>query len=437
LGEAPCFAWADAQDDNGLVHLKEEGQTMASNFPSQPSTNLRKPTDDYPTAAPVIRDPHTRADQHKRDAMNTGLLRHPAIQRFLTWQTGLPHTNQQLRPSHPFANLASSGLALVLGFLCCEQALLGPWPWWVRCLLLGIGWAHVLHALRNFRLPNRHAASHGAFPGGGRVNDWIGQILSVFLLTAPMSRYKTTHVAGASKPHHQWKALMTPGESTFEEIKALGFLPGVPNAENWRHLRRLLLSPRFYGKALAASLHDAFCTGTRRERAFAISFWVGFLWIALATDHLPVVLVAYSVPRLLYETCQVFRVLIEHTFADSGCPRTLATYRTMTCTVILAEPVPAALAADAKPLERVMRWAIWTYIMLLHLGVRVFIATGDVVNHYTHHVRPGASFMNHESERMALVLEGHAIPSNWGLAAAIEAFFTSLSKQPRDLFSTD
>ncbi|MFM9099967.1 MAG: hypothetical protein ACKOPS_01020, partial [Cyanobium sp.] len=238
---------------------------MATIFPS-------KPTDDYPTDTPVIRDPHTRADQHKRDAMNTGLLRHPAIQRFLTWQTGLPHTNQQLRPSHPFANLASSSLALALGFLCCEQALKGHWPWWGRCLLLGIGWAHILHTQRACRLPIRHSASHGAFPGGGRVNDWIGQILSVFLLTAPMSRYIKSHVAGGSKPHHQWKALMTPGESTFEEIKALGFLPGVPNSENWRHLRRLLLSPRFYGKALAASLQDAFCTGTRRERAFAICF---------------------------------------------------------------------------------------------------------------------------------------------------------------------
>jgi hypothetical protein len=123
----PLFAWADAQDDNGLVHLKEEGQTMAIIFQS-------KSTNDYPADAPAIRDPHTRADQHKRDAMNTGLLRQRAIQRFLTWQSGLPHTNQQLRPSHPFANLATSGLALVLGFLCCDQALQGPWPWWGRCL---------------------------------------------------------------------------------------------------------------------------------------------------------------------------------------------------------------------------------------------------------------------------------------------------------------
>jgi hypothetical protein len=429
LGEVPCFAWADAQDDNGLVHLKEEVQTMATIFPS-------KPTDDYPTDAHVIRDPHTRADQNKRDALSTGLLRQRAIQRVITLLTGLPHTNQELRPSSPFSNLASSGLALVHGYLCCEKALQWPWPWWGRCLLLVTGWALVLSALRNFRLPNRHAASHAAFPGDERVNYWIGEILSAFLLTAPMSRYINSHVAGASKPHHQWKTLMTPGESTYEEIRALGFLPGVPNAENWSHLRRLLLSPRFYGQALAASLHDAFCTGTRLERAFTTSVWLLLLLIALATHHLLVVLVAYSVPRVLYEGCQVLRVLIEHTFADPGCPRTLAAYRTMTSAIILAEPVPA-LAADANSLERTIKWAAWGFKMLLHLGARVFIATGDTVNHYTHHVRPGASFINHESERMTLVLEGHAIPSNWGLVAAIDAFFTSLSKQRWDLFSAD
>lgn len=421
------FAWAVAQDDNGRDHLKEEGHTMATIFPD-------KSINDHPLAAPAIRDPRTRCDQQKRDAMNTGPLRHPAIQRFLTWQSGLPHSNQELRPSHPFANLATSGLALVLGFLCCEQALLGPWPWWGRCLLMGIGWAHSLHALRNFRLPNRHAASHAAFPGGKRVNHCIGQLLSAVLLTAPMSRYINSHVAGARKPHHHWKTLMTPGESTFEEIKAMGFLPGVPNAVNWRHLRRLLLSPRFHGQTLMASLHDAFFTGTLLERAFTTAFWLLLLLIALATHHLLVVLVAYIVPRVLYESCQVLRVLIEHTFAEPAHRRSLASYKTMTSVIILAEPVPS-IARDAKPLERIQQWAIWSFKMLPHFGTRVFIATGDVVNHYTHHVRPGASFINHEKERMTLVREGHAIPSNWGLVAAIEAFFTSLSTQPRDLFS--
>jgi hypothetical protein len=73
--------------------------------------------------------------------------------------------------------------------------------------------------------------------------------------------------------------------------------------------------------------------------------------------------------------------------------------------------------------------------MLTHYMVRCYIATGDTCNHPSHHLRPGASFINHPTERMKLVNEGHAIHSNWGLVAAIDAFFTSLSKQPADLFT--
>ena len=393
-----------------------------------------KPTSDCPTDAAVICDPHTRSDQQKRDAMNTGLLRQRAIQRFLTWQTGLPHTNQILQASHPLANLATSTLALVLGFFCCDQALLGPWPWWGRGLLLLTGWGAILHAMRNFRLPNRHSAGHGHLTGKLQMDACIGQALSAFLLTAPMSRYINSHVADASKAHHKWTSLMTPGESTYEEIRALGFQPGVPNVVNWRHIKRLLLSPRFYSQQLAGGLHDAFCTGTVVERSFTAIVWIMILMVASATHHLLGLLVAYGMPRVLYEGCQVLRVLIEHTYAEPGRPRTLAMYRRMTSAIILADPVPA-IASNANKLLRCLKWIAWSLNMVVHLAARLFIATGDVVNHPTHHLRPGASFINHEMERMNLIKAGHAIPSNWGLLAAIDAFFTSLSKQPRNLFS--
>ena len=391
-------------------------------------------THDFPTDAPSIRDSHTRNDQLKRDATNRGFLRHPAIQRLLTWQTGLPHTNQTLRLRHPLENLGTSSVAMVVGMLCCQQALQGQWGWLGHCLFLVIGWGHILHALRCFRLPNRHAAAHGHLSGNAQVDYWIGQILSAILLAAPMGRYANSHVTDPFKAHHKWNKLMTPGESTFEEIKALGFQPGVSNDVNWRHLKSLLLSPLCYGQALAKGLHDAFCTGTLLERAFNVTIWGVILTIALTTHQLMLFLVAYGIPRLLYEGCQVLRVLIEHTFDEPGRPRTLAIYKRMTSAIILADPVPA-IVQDVNYLESSLQWFHWSFKMLMHFVARCYIATGDICNHPTHHVRPGASFINHELERMKLINSGHAIHSNWGLVAAIDAFFTSLAKQPADLFS--
>jgi hypothetical protein len=393
-----------------------------------------KTTHDFPTDAPFIRDPHTRSDQLKRDAMNRGFLRHPVIQRLLTWQTGLPHTNQSLPLRHPLENLTTALMAMIVGLLCCQQALQGQWEWLIRCLLLVIGWGHILHALRCFRLPNRHAAAHGHLSGNAQVDYWIGQTLSAILLAAPMGRYINSHVTDPLKAHHKWNKLMSPLESTHEEIKALGFQPGASNDVNWRHLRGLLLSPLYYGQALARGLHDAFCTGTLLERAFNVTIWGVILTLAHTTHQLVLLLVAYGIPRLLYEGSQLLRVLIEHTFAEPGRPRTLASYRLMTSAIILADPVPS-IAEDASQLEVFLHWSEWSLKMLVHLLARVFIATGDTVNHYTHHVRPGASFINHEVERMKLINAGHAIHSNWGLLAAIDAFFSSLAKQPADLFS--
>jgi len=391
-------------------------------------------THDFATAALSIRDPHTRSDQLKRDAMNTGLLRNPAIQRLLTWQTGLPHTNQELPLHHPLENLVTSSVAIVLGLLACQQGLQGEWGWLIRCLLIVIGWAHILHALRCLRLPNRHAAAHGHLTGKAKVDRWTGQTLSAILLAAPMSGYISSHVKDPSKAHHNWKTLLSPGESTYEEIKALGFQPGVPNEANWGHLRGLLVSPRYYWQALAGGLHDAFCKGSIGERAFNATIWYVILVIVLMNHELDVFLIAYCVPRLLYEGCQVLRVLVEHTFNEPGLTRTLASYTRMTSAIILADPVPATADDDCQP-GCYLQWLYWAFKMLIHFVIRCYIVTGDIGNHATHHLRPGASFVNHESERMKLINEGHAIHSNWGLVAAIDAFFSSLSKQPADLFT--
>jgi hypothetical protein len=72
------------------------------------------------------------------------------------------------------------------------------------------------------------------------VDYWIGQTLSAILLAAPMGRYINSHVTDPLKAHHKWNKLMSPLESTHEEIKALGFQPGASNDVNWRHLRGLL-----------------------------------------------------------------------------------------------------------------------------------------------------------------------------------------------------
>jgi fatty acid desaturase len=373
-------------------------------------------------------------DLLQRDALNVGLLRDPIAQRWLTWITSLLHTNQKFRRRTRLENLITALVTLGIGLILCHKALQGDLPWLVAMLLIVLAWGHILFALRCFRLPNRHACAHGDLTQNPTLDDWIGQTLSGILWAAPMSIYKATHVSDRARAHHHWRNLLMPGESTFEEIVSLGFQPGVPNQQNWRHLRTLLLSPSFYARQLHSGLHAAFCTGNVWERGYNIALWSMILTVVIHSNELELFIVTFAVPRLLFESAQVLRVCVEHTF-PAPRRRTMASYRSMTSAIISAEPAPAFRADDSRHQRRI-QWAQWTIRMLfLHLPARFYVLTGDVATHDVHHCKPGADFSNFELERTELLRQGYPLTSSWGLIAAIDKFFTSLSTQPTDLFS--
>jgi len=72
--------------------------------------------------------------------------------------------------------------------------------------------------------------------------------------------------------------------------------------------------------------------------------------------------------------------------------------------------------------------------MISYIPARMIVLSGDMILHGNHHIKPKASYMNYEQERLSLMKKGVPIYSHWGLIAAIEAFFESLEKQPQDLF---
>lgn len=367
--------------------------------------------------------------------MNVGFLHHPWIQRYITWQTGLPHTGQELRQRHNLENLNAALICLALGFAGVGLALRAQTCWLAASLLLVISWGLVLAALRCFRLPNRHVAAHGELTGSARRDRWIGQVLSSFLLLAPMSVYQHAHVTDPHRAHHRWRTLLSWGEPTFMELRELGFKPGAPRKDNWRHLwRGLLFSPSFYCRCLHQAVRDTFFSGTPSERCLSLVIWTALIAGAALTSNLRVLIVAYGLPRILFETCQVLRVLVEHIFLNPGTPNTPASYRRKTWAVILAKPLPD-LNAENSAWKRRMLLFRWMIAMISYQPARWFVCTGDTSNHPTHHIRPGASFANHELERMELIKNGVPIYSHWGLISAVDAFFIQLERQPENLFN--
>ena len=201
--------------------------------------NFFHQSEDQPTHPDLsfISHPQTRADQEKRDAMNVRILRHPWIQSYITWQTGIAYTGQELRHRGNLENLRGALISLGLGLSSTTFALNSQPGVLASSVFLPLGVILTLGALRNLRLPNRHQAGHNdlimSFP---LLNRLIGQTTSSLLLLVPMSHYTKEHVSDPALSHHRRQTLLTSGEASFEEIKELGFKPGASKKENWHHL---------------------------------------------------------------------------------------------------------------------------------------------------------------------------------------------------------
>jgi len=228
--------------------------------------------------------------------------------------------------------------------------------------------------------------------------------------------------------------LLTPGEPSFEEIKELGLRAGAPTRENWQHFWfKLLLSPTYYVRTIAKALRLVFFTGTTAERGFSIALWLVIISGAVATQNLTMLLISYGIPRILFESIELIRALVEHNFLDPASPNNREIYFKKTYNVILAAPLPE-LSPTISRWMRTLKLAAWGMRMISYIPARMIVLSGDMILHGNHHIKPKASYINYEQERLSLMKKGVPIYSHWGLIAAIEAFFESLEKQPQDLF---
>jgi fatty acid desaturase len=375
-------------------------------------------------------------DQIKRDSLNVGWLKNPIIQEYLTWQSGIPHSNQTLRKRSRLEYFTAASAALVIGVAASHVAIISGNLW-----SLPIGWGLTLYGMRELRLPIMHAASHDDLTHILWLDHLIGQAIAFLLWNEPFAAYKNQHEKGIpgsrKKVHHKWTDLLTPGEDTFEAHKNYGFKPGVSLQENWEHLIWLLVNPAFYARRLLKSLKAMLFSPYSTANLLALVIWLTVVGVAIASGNLGEFTLIWLVPRaFFYEICGLLRMSVEHYYpeGDARGKRTMSDYRQMTKAIFCAEPSPC-LSPDATALETYLAWEGWALKMVaIHLPTKLFVLTGDSPCHDLHHARPGADWANSEIERQKLAESGFPLTANWGLVAAIKDFFDSLAKQPKDLF---
>jgi fumarate reductase subunit D len=166
-----------------------------------------------------------RADATAREIREQIDHAFPRILRpYLTWQSGVPFTDEVLTPRSQLYRLLQGTSIFVFGIACGIGALpmLGPWG----ALLLPVTCSVAVGGSRYLQLGPYHHAAHENLISK-YVSSWAGRAIAIVLIIQPFDRYKPRHRIEHHGPH----TVSTDRDPTVTFLVSIGIEPGVPTPE--------------------------------------------------------------------------------------------------------------------------------------------------------------------------------------------------------------
>ncbi|MEU0175330.1 fatty acid desaturase [Streptomyces massasporeus] len=343
----------------------------------------------------------------------------------LTWLTGKPYTGQRGPSPTPGFHLAAGLVSLTIGLAVSTTALAAGGGW---TLLLVVGWAVLLHALRNLRMMVYHQCAHRNMWARKRLDRTLGRVIAGLLLVQDFDGYAREHVGD----HHALRH-MTPADPTVQAILvSLELRPGMTRSQMWRRVLGRIVSPVFHARFTTSRVRSYLAAAPWPDRLLAAGAHGLALVAAGMTGTLVWLLLAWLVPfTVLYQTSNVLRLCVRHTFPgpEVRVKRGREYFGGLTNAVFLGEPAPRA---GQSPGRAVAAWTRWGVRMLtVHLPSRYLVLTGDTVCHDYHHRYPmSRQWADYLFARQRDLEAGHPgwppYQEVWGLVPAIDAVFDSL-----------
>ncbi|MFI0260544.1 fatty acid desaturase [Streptomyces sp. NPDC017056] len=348
--------------------------------------------------------------------------------------TGKPLSGQRpfgwWTPQH---HLAHAVLTPVLGVAVGVVGWTGSGAW---LLLLLPGWALTLHGMRNLRMMIFHQCSHRNMFRRRAVDTAIGGAISSLLIVQNFRRYSREHVSDHHAAHHM--TLRDPTVQAF--LISLDLHPGMTRRQMYRRVAGKACSPLFHAAFAWGRMRSFWHGSMKGEKIAAVVFHGTALTVTIATGTWPAFLVVWCVPLFpLFQLSNVLRLCCKHTFPAPGITekRGREYFGSLTNAVFIGEAVPPA---GLPPARRVRAWSRWVLRMLfVHAPVRFCVITGDTPAHDFHHRYPAkkdwANYLFTRQEDLEKGCPGWPpYTSAWGLGAAIDKVFDSLSTADPDEF---
>lgn len=351
-------------------------------------------------------------------------------QHFWTWFTGKALPYQKPYFVHTWwsyclvtlsifiCGLSISSLAIVLQFDF----------WWVA---LVSGWFLTLNGARTMILVIAHQCIHGQFSGNRKLDDFIGELVTILVINQDAEAFRLDHV----RIHHRRATFATVDDPPVKSLIGYGFLPGMSKRMLWRRAAWVVSSPFFHWKAFEKRLRSNLTSRRMWRRPVFLAYAAGWLSLAvLVPDGWMVVLFAFGVPvGVFLQISALMDNLGEHAWLEPPEPKNAQRHYHVSRT--WARFCGRALPDLSLPVwRRTIAWMTWSLEMALyHFPARVLVVVGDLPNHDFHHRFPATSkWMYAAYARQQDIDKGHeGSPSYieiWGLGQAMDQMFQALSK---------
>ncbi|MEV0036481.1 fatty acid desaturase [Streptomyces sp. NPDC050804] len=355
----------------------------------------------------------------------------------LTVFTGKPLAGQSaLSWWTPGFHLVSAVFSMAAGLVvsCVGLSLSGAW-----LLLLLPGWAVTLHGMRNLRMMIYHQCAHRNMYRRQTLDAVIGRATSSLLIIQNFARYRREHVSDHHAAHHM--TLRDPTVQAF--LVSLGLRPGMTRRQMWHRVLGKLFSPWFHLNFAVARARSFWHASAVSEKVTSVALYGTATAVTVWTGTWHFLLVAWLLPLVvLFQLSNTLRLCVKHTFPAPGLEvrRGKEYFGSLTNAIFIGEAAPSP---GLPFVRRTAAWTAWTARMLfVHAPSRYLVLTGDTVVHDFHHRYPSTPrWANYIFEREADDAAGSpgwpAYKHAWGLVAAINLVFDSLSVADPEEFSID
>ncbi|RUM55668.1 MAG: fatty acid desaturase [Marinomonas sp.] len=294
---------------------------------------------------------------------------------------------------------------------------------------LPIAWILAVNGAISLKLDS-HYAAHAAVTGNNRLDTWIGEILTTFVLSGNMKEY----AAGHTTQHHGRAGIGAADDPDMSLLFLMGFETG--RNVGWYKMRLLLslISPRYHLLFSWYRIRSNFVTAPMMRCLLAFAMHGSIIALVVWFDLWNVWLLAWFVPILPLMAISIgLQVPAEHHWlAQRGAEETRRDYlRRISHGRFFLIPLPRR---DLTLIGTVCAWGYWAGVMVKPMLERSFVCV-SVMPAHDHHHRHAREFkwpMEHYLRQQEIDRGVSDYRDIFGNSQALCQLFAIWSELPRD-----